>query len=183
MAMTHATKNSLTWSDSPRAATTSSTMRPKISMGSMPVWPTDCALMMVVTKESATTTAQTAGESPMPRQASSPAVAVSRPSAPASMRPMCAARPVSPSARPARARRSMPAALGRMSRTMTPSPEPIMRPMPRLETMPWALATSHRPAAVPPTMMPKLPSTAPANQKATAAPPTRKPTESSMGEL
>ena len=64
-----------------------------------------------------------------------------------------------------------------------PTPEPIMRPMPRLETMPWAVATSQRPAALPPVMMPKLPTSAPRNQNATAKPPTRKPTESICGEL
>ena len=57
--------------------------------------------------------------------------------------------------------RSTRVACGRMSFSTTPMPDPIMRPMPRLETMPWAVATSHRPAALPPTMMPKLPTSAP----------------------
>ena len=58
-----------------------------------------------------------------------------------------------------------------------------MRPMPRLETMPWAVATSYSPSVVPPQMIPRLASTAPPNQKATAAPPTKKPMESIMGLL
>ena len=49
--------------------------------------------------------------------------------------------------------------------------------------MPCAVTTSNRPAAVPPTMMPKLPSSAPANQNATGAKPTKKPMDSNMGEL
>ena len=66
---------------------------------------------------------------------------------------------------------------------ITPTPAPIMTPMPRLETMPWPLATSQRPAEEPPTTMPKFASSAPANHTATAPVPTRKPTASSMGEL
>ncbi len=70
-----------------------------------------------------------------------------------------------------------------MSRTMTAQPLPIMTPMPRLDTMPWAVGTSHQPAAEPPTTMPKLPSSAPANHTHTAPVPTRKPTAMDMGEL
>ena len=66
---------------------------------------------------------------------------------------------------------------------ITPTPAPIMTPMPRLETMPWPFATSQRPAEEPPTTMPKFASSAPANHTATAPVPTRKPTASSMGEL
>ena len=58
-----------------------------------------------------------------------------------------------------------------------------MRPMPRLLTMPPAVATSHNPAATPPTTRPKFANTAPAMQKASAPKPTRKPTESIIGEL
>ena len=58
-----------------------------------------------------------------------------------------------------------------------------MRPIPRLDTIPWALATSQSPAALPPAMIPKFAMSPPASQNATAAPPTKKPTDSSMGEL
>ena len=49
--------------------------------------------------------------------------------------------------------------------------------------MPAAVATSHNPAATPPTTRPKFANTAPAMQKASAPKPTRKPTESIIGEL
>ena len=79
--------------------------------------------------------------------------------------------------------RTIPATCGRMSLRTTATPKPIMRPIPRDLTMPCAVITSNRPAAVPPTMMPKLPSSAPANQNATGAKPTKKPMDSNMGEL
>lgn len=79
-----ATKNSLTGAVSEMTATMSSTIRPKISMGSMPVLPTDCALMMVVTNESSTITTATSGESPRPRQMTSAAAATMSARMPAS---------------------------------------------------------------------------------------------------
>ena len=54
-------------------------------MGSMPVWPQDCALMMVVTKLSATTTTEATGERPSPKQASSAQAATPTPRIPASV--------------------------------------------------------------------------------------------------
>ena len=55
-------------------------------MGSMPVWPHDCALMMVVTKVSATTTTEARGERPSPRHARTATAAVATPKIPASVR-------------------------------------------------------------------------------------------------
>ena len=109
---------------------------------------------------------------------SSAAAATMRASTPKSRR---LPRPPSPDQAPRP--RSTRAACGRMSLSTTPAPDPIMRPMPRLETIPCAVGTSQNPAADPPAMMPKLPATAPANQNATDTPPTRKPTESICGEL
>ena len=180
-----AIKNSLTCASCAKAATMSMTMRPKISMGSMPVWPQLCALMMVVTKVNSVT--MTAGTGP---RSSTMAMITAMAAAPKPMIPASSLREPEMSdcssvsvelsaARP----RTIPATCGRMSLRTTATPKPIMRPIPRDLTMPCAVITSNRPAAVPPTMMPKLPSSAPANQNATGAKPTRKPTESSMGEL
>ena len=79
--------------------------------------------------------------------------------------------------------RAIPATCGRMSLRTTATPKPIIRPIPKDLTIPCAVTISNRPAAVPPTMMPKLPSSAPANQNATGAKPTKKPMDSNMGEL
>ena len=62
-------------------------------------------------------------------------------------------------------------------------PQPIMAPMPRLDVIPWPVATSQRPSAEPPAMMPKLPSSAPRNQTTTDDVPTRKPIDIMSGEL
>ena len=82
--MTPATKNSCTWVADENAATNSSTMRPKISMGSMPDWPTDWALITAVTNASRTTATATTGPRPSAKQTTSAAEAAMRASTPAS---------------------------------------------------------------------------------------------------
>ena len=79
-----ATKKSFTGGVWEMTATMSRTMRPKISIGSMPVWPTDCALMMVVTNDSRMMTTATSGLRLSPRQMTSAAAATMRASTPAS---------------------------------------------------------------------------------------------------
>ena len=65
------------------AATSSSTISPKISMGSMPVCPTLWALMAVVTNVSATTTTLTSGDTPSPKQSAKAAAATNNAASPA----------------------------------------------------------------------------------------------------
>ena len=170
-------------------------MRPKISMGSMPVWPTLCALMAQVTNASSTT--MTLGTAPSPSakhassataataSAASPAVRRRRrraPGAAASSAAVGEAASTRATATEPRVSRTRETAFGRMFFAMTPTPQPIITPIPRLDTMPCAAATSQSPAAVPPTTMPKLPMSTPAHHTATAPVPTRKPTARSMGE-
>ena len=189
-ATTPAMKKSCTSRTCANAETSSSTMRPKISMGSMPVCPHDCALMAVVTKARSTTTTLTTGGSPSPMHMRTTMAAASTANVPASVRTLpvtsdsAAPVPFAPRASPApRTPRAMLASCGTMSLATTASPAPIMSPMPRLFTMPCAASTDQSPAALPATTMPKLARRAPANHQATATPPTRKPTESIMGEL
>ena len=59
-------------------------------------------------------------------------------------------------------------------------PQPIMRPMPRLELMAWPSATSHRPMLEPPVTMASC-SSAPPIQATMANAPTKKPTARNMG--
>ena len=61
-------------------------MSPKISMGSMPDWPTDCALMMAVTNESSTMATETNGPNERAMQHTSAAAATNSASKPASKR-------------------------------------------------------------------------------------------------
>ncbi len=192
-----ATKKSCTCGTLDTAATAKSTMRPNISMGSMPVWPTLCALMAVATKASSTTMTAGTGPSCRPKQTMSATAATASAASPAvrrklpmrsrpSLAPLAGASMVLAAVRPnafeLRASRSMRQALGRMFLKMTPRPAPIMTPIPRLDTMPCADATSQSPAAEPPTMMPKFASSAPTNHTTTAPVPTRKPTARSIGD-
>ena len=161
-------------------------------MGSMPVCPHDCALIAVVTKARSTTTMLATGGRPSPMHMRTTMAATITANVPASVRTLPVTRdsvaPAPSLSLPApllapRTPRTMPASCGTMSFATTASPAPIMRPMPRLFTMPCAASTAQSPAALPATTMPKLASRAPANHQATATPPTRNPTESIMGEL
>ncbi len=159
-------------------------------MGSMPVWPTLCALMAVATNASNTTMTEGTGPRLRPKHATSATAATAQAARLAETRRRRLGAPASASAfalapplRAVRAPLSVRAALGRMFLQITPTPATIMTPMPRLEAMPCALATSQSPADEPPATMPKFASSAPANHTATAPVPTRNPTARSMGEL
>ena len=117
-------------------------MSPKISIGSMPVCPTDCALMIVVTKARRTTTTATTGPSPSPMHTSSAGGNHKR------KRPALEACPSRDGGGAHRCRRCRAVRARRWAGCpfkTTPRPSPIMRPMPRLETMPCVL-TSQSPA-------------------------------------
>ena len=166
-------------------------------MGSMPVWPTLWALMAQVTNASSTTMTLGSAPSPSAKHKSNATAATASAASPAGRRRrrrvagQPGASPAAGAGEPAfprftatepRVSLSSDTAFGRMFFAMTPTPQPIMTPIPRLDTMPCAPAVSQSPAAVPPTMMPKLPMSAPANHTATAPVPTRKPTARSMGD-
>ena len=118
-------------------------MRPKISIGSMPVWPTDWALMMAVTNEKATMRTAGTGPRPSTKQITSAAAATRRARKPASVRLVRSVNLSPFFALP----RSIAPMWGRTSLTTTATPAPIMRPMPRLLTMPCAAVTSSVPRA------------------------------------
>ena len=145
-ATTPATKNSCTCGTSAAAATARSTMSPKISMGSMPVCPTLCALMAVATQASSTTTTAGTGPSPSPKHSASATArhGEAPPRRRAARRGACRpprrgrgrlasapARKASSSARAAPSDRRARAALGR--RALRTSLAALPRPAPLLE--------------------------------------------------
>ena len=89
-----------------------------------------------------------------------------------------------PAPRPTLRRHPRPSTCARItSLNTTPTPAPIMSPMPRLDTMPCAADTFQSPSAVPPVTIPSQPTTAPNAHHAIERRPARNPTARRIGEF
>ena len=189
-----ATKKSWSEDTSATKATRNKAIKPNISMGSMLVCPTDWALMAQATNAQMTVMSATGIGSCSAMHAATAALARARMARPELRmalawgapleRQVAAVKPKDPPWQFA-----CPAFLesvwkprGKMSRTITAMPQPIMHPMPTQDVTVRASSAEAIPKAGAPMTRPRFASTAPPNHTTMAPVPTRKPTASIIGD-